>query len=148
MKFPKYSLPSLILFLLAYLSTSRLAAQQDLTVTVTDIEQPDRGRLTILLFDDEEKFGTKLEAAAYRTDLSDLSASVTHRFRDLPAGTYAIMVFQDLNENGTIDKNWIGFPKEPLSAYRMTGLGKPTWKKASITLNGKDEAVELKLLNQ
>ena len=47
-------------------------------------------------------------------------------FDDIPAGTYAITIFQDLNENGDLDKNFFGNPKEPYGfsngAKRPLGL--------------------------
>ena len=34
-------------------------------------------------------------------------------FENIPAGSYAISVFYDLNNNGQLDKNFLSIPKEP-----------------------------------
>lgn len=35
-------------------------------------------------------------------------------FPDLPHGTYALFLFHDENDNGTVDHNLLGIPTEPL----------------------------------
>lgn len=54
----------------------------------------------------------------------------------LPAGEYAIAVFQDLNANGDLDKNFIGYPKEPFGFSRnfVPRISKPSWEDASFKL--------------
>lgn len=125
-----------------------LESSADLTVIVSNIQARGAGEITILLFDAPEKFGPKIEKASHRVVIEDFGQSARHTFQDLPSGTYAIMAFQDLNNNGALDKNFIGFPKEPLVAYQMKRLGKPSFKKSSITLSDQPVSVELKLLNQ
>lgn len=48
---------------------------------------------------------------------------------DLPKGEYAIAVFYDENNNGELDTNWIGIPKEPLgfSIGKMKTFGPPSF---------------------
>ena len=36
----------------------------------------------------------------------------------LPAGEYALVVYQDINSNGKLDVNFIGYPKEPFAFSR------------------------------
>jgi uncharacterized protein (DUF2141 family) len=35
------------------------------------------------------------------------------KIKDLPFGTYAIAMYQDMNDSGHIDRNFLGIPKEP-----------------------------------
>jgi uncharacterized protein (DUF2141 family) len=55
------------------------------------------------------------------------------QFPGLAAGSYAVVVFHDENDNGEIDHNAIGFPREPLGFSNgfVLGLvsGKPTFEK-------------------
>jgi len=37
---------------------------------------------------------------------------------DVPAGEYAVAVFADSNENGKLDNNFFGIPKEPVGVSR------------------------------
>ena len=41
------------------------------------------------------------------------ATNITHSFRDLKPGTYAIAVSHDLNGNHITDTTWVGIPKEP-----------------------------------
>jgi uncharacterized protein (DUF2141 family) len=38
--------------------------------------------------------------------------------QNIPVGTYAIEVYQDLNSNGKMDSNFLGLPKEPYGFSR------------------------------
>ena len=40
--------------------------------------------------------------------------SISTVITDLPYGRYAVMVFQDMNGNKKLDKNFLGIPTEPL----------------------------------
>ena len=41
------------------------------------------------------------------------AAADTFVFRNVPPGRYAVAVQHDLNGNGTVDRNFVGAPKEP-----------------------------------
>jgi uncharacterized protein (DUF2141 family) len=53
------------------------------------------------------------------------SLSVTAVITDLPFGIYALAIYQDVNSNGKIDKNFMGIPTEP---YAFSNNYKPTVK--------------------
>ena len=54
----------------------------------------------------------------------------------LPPGEYAISIFYDRNNNGELDTNFIGIPKEPvaLSNNARPRFGPPKYKDAVFTL--------------
>lgn len=54
----------------------------------------------------------------------------------LPPGEYALSVFYDSNDNGELDTNFIGIPKEPiaLSNNARPRFGPPKYKDAVFTL--------------
>jgi uncharacterized protein (DUF2141 family) len=37
------------------------------------------------------------------------------QIEDLPYGNYAVALFHDLNENGEMDRDWLGIPSEPFA---------------------------------
>ena len=43
---------------------------------------------------------------------------VPFEFQDIKKGTYLIRVYQDVNQNGKIDRKFMGTPTEPLGFYR------------------------------
>jgi uncharacterized protein (DUF2141 family) len=65
------------------------------------------------------------------------------RFGALKPGTYAAGAFQDTNSNGTLDRNWMGLPREPWCVTRGSRgrLSPPSFASASFSVN--DAAVRL-----
>lgn len=43
---------------------------------------------------------------------------VPFEFQDIKKGTYCIRVYQDVNQNGKLDRKLMGTPAEPLGEYR------------------------------
>jgi len=54
----------------------------------------------------------------------------------LPPGEYALSVFQDVNDDGKLERNFIGLPKEPagLSNNLRPKFGPPRFKDAKFTV--------------
>lgn len=59
-------------------------------------------------------------------------------FAEVPPGRYSMAAFHDENDNGKLDTNWLGIPKEGLgSSNNAKGrLGPPSWKDASFAYDG------------
>ena len=72
---------------------------------------------------------------------------MSHTFTNIPFGEYAICVFHDENENGFIDTNFMGMPKEHVAASNMTGMGRPSFKKCEINFMESKKSVELDFIN-
>lgn len=55
---------------------------------------------------------------------------------DVPAGRYAVRVYQDLDEDGRFDMNFLGWPREPygFSNDAHAWFGKPSFGKAAIAV--------------
>jgi len=73
---------------------------------------PKEGNLVFLLYDSANTFGDFRDPFWVETWPSDGRES--YGFKDIPDGEYALMVYHDENENGRLDKNFIGIPKEPV----------------------------------
>jgi uncharacterized protein (DUF2141 family) len=76
------------------------------------------------LYDEKCKFPDpkgQLKIYTFKPDSVTLTATIA----DLPFGTYALAIYQDVNSNGKIDKNLIGIPTEP---YAFSNNYKPTVK--------------------
>ncbi|MEO8733899.1 MAG: DUF2141 domain-containing protein, partial [Flavobacteriales bacterium] len=60
--------------------------------------------------------------------------TVSCTFDSLSPGTYAVKVFQDINENGKLDTSWIGWPQEPygFSNDAPVNAGPPSFRLAAI----------------
>ncbi len=64
----------------------------------------------------------------------------------LKPGIYAAQIFHDLNENGKLDTNALGIPKEPygFSNNKKGIFGKPKFKKVSFMVKDKDIVQKIK----
>ncbi len=65
-------------------------------------------------------------------------------FEHVPAGTYGIATFQDIDGSENLSKNLLGIPKEPMGFSRNPRIrfGPPDFKDAEISL-GSNETVEV-----
>lgn len=81
-----------------------------LTVDVSDIGDA-RGHLLLVVEASADGWnGREVEAAKARIAVA--ADTVRHRFEGLPAGDYAVQVLHDANDNGEMDKNFLGIPSE------------------------------------
>jgi uncharacterized protein (DUF2141 family) len=63
-------------------------------------------------------------------------------FNSLPAGTYAVSVYQDVNENEQLDKNIFGIPKE---RYEFSNKSdRPVYERCLFDFNS-DRTITIKL---
>ena len=104
---------NIVLTLIVILFYSHVSAHPvDASIDIKGIRSPN-GTLFIGWYNSSHGF-TKPEKALYRRKMTvgELD-NVVVSFENIPAGTYAISVFYDLNNNGQLDKNFLGIPKEP-----------------------------------
>ena len=81
----------------------------------------------------------------YRLDAQ--KGTVSHTFKDLEAGTYAIVVYHDENHNKICDKNFFGIPTE---AYAFSNnmrpkLSAPSFEECAIKLQ-QDRSIDIKMV--
>lgn len=117
-------------------ATAIAADGPNLRVVATNI-QSDEGKLYVWVYDKKDDWLSD----RYRTQKSIAVAG--NRSGDritiellLPAGEYALSVFQDVDNNGKLERNFIGIPKEPagLSNNLRPRFGPPKYKGAAFTV--------------
>jgi uncharacterized protein (DUF2141 family) len=88
----------------------------DLSIKVNNVAS-NNGNINIAVFDDEASFNNPESLTArYHSGLS-LAANmgfVSVVLENLPPGKYAIIAFQDENQNDDLDTNIVGYPIEPI----------------------------------
>lgn len=83
----------------------------DVIVRVTDI-QDIKGEILVGIYDSRRTFRKVKKVMKYAVkEVSNGTETLV--LEDVPAGTYAIALFQDFNGNRKFDSNWMGVPKEP-----------------------------------
>lgn len=108
-----------------------IAHGADIAVKARDV--PDDATVVVQIYDSASSFGD------FRDPLREIRSAKTsddtYRLTDLPSGDVAILVYVDSNNNGLIDKNFIGIPKEPLGIsndYRPKGP--PVFDRAKVAI--------------
>lgn len=99
-----------------------------------DIEKVE-GHLYVAIYNSEETFMKKL-LTAFRIDVKDTPLSIP--CQGLPAGTYAISLFQDENGNGILDTAVLGIPTEKYGfSNDVRGvMGPLSYDKCNFTFSG------------
>ena len=126
---------AMIIFLVFVLqSVAQMLFAQNLTIEVRDIEKVE-GHLYVALCNSEEAF-MKKPLTAFRIDVKDTSLSIP--CQGLPAGTYAISLFQDENGNGKLDSGAFGIPTEKFGFSNDAEgmMGPPSYAKCSFIFSG------------
>lgn len=97
---------------------------------------PGKGVIRVCIFDSEEDFfHHAMECIVIESPTE--SHQITVKFQNLRVQKYALVVYQDFNKNGKLDRNWIGLPSEPygFSNNPSTLFGPPSFQKAAFELN-------------
>ena len=126
---------AMIIFLVFVLqSVAQMLFAQNLTIEVRDIEKVE-GHRYVALYNSEEAF-MKKPLTAFRIDVKDTSLSIP--CQGLPAGTYAISLFQDENGNGKLDSGAFGIPTEKFGFSNDAEgmMGPPSYAKCSFIFSG------------
>ena len=64
-----------------------------------------------------------------------VDSTVRFRFANVPAGRYAVLSYQDLNNDGSLDRSKLGLPLEPFALSNDSGRrGRPTFEQAAISV--------------
>lgn len=91
-------------------------AQGTITVKVSNLKS-NNGVARICLFDNAAAFnGEGKPVQCVAAAITNKIASAV--FQNMPAGTYAVSVFHDVNSNNKLDVNFLGIPKEGYGASK------------------------------
>ena len=94
-----------------------------------------KGQLHLALFENASQFPENA-SASQGVKLPVDAAVIKHTFKNVHWGTYAIAVFQDMNGNGKLDRNFFGVPSEPyaFSNNPVVKWKEPTFAEAAFEL--------------
>lgn len=122
----RYLLPALLsCALLAALPSSAATVE----VRVTNVAGA-KGKVNVAVCD-RERF---LKQCAYSASVPARAGETVVALRDIPPGTWAVLAYQDENENSQLDRNFIGIPKENYGFSRdaASRFGPPGFDDAAI----------------
>ena len=87
------------------------------------------------IFDNPTDFKLKTNPV-YKQIVSPSDSAVSYSFKSVSKGIYAIAVFHDTNENGSLDTKKLGIPSEGVgfSGILTKGIKPPDFEEASFNL--------------
>ncbi|MBQ5949267.1 DUF2141 domain-containing protein [Massilia sp. ST3] len=93
---------------------------------------------------DKERF---LKQCAYSASAPAAAAETVVRIEGVPPGTWAVLAYQDVNQNKELDRNVLGIPKENYGFSRDArgSFGPPSFDAAAIQVSGDTAAAAIKL---
>ena len=86
-----------------------------LEITGINVNQ---GQIYVKIYSNDRDYRNDTPYAVYV--LESTRQSIVHSF-DILEGEYLIALFQDTNNNGKLDTNFLGFPKEPVGLSNYSG---------------------------
>lgn len=121
----------ILIILSLCLSVITKAQSVKMTIEVKKV-QPGKGTVVVNIYDKKEGFlKTAFLSKTQKADQSTLKFVI-----DLPKGTYAITVFQDLDNNKKLNQDWLGIPEEPVGyGNNFRPSSKPKFNECSVTVN-------------
>ncbi len=150
----RIGLPVLCFSVFLLFSFSRLQAgrdhQESLPVYRVVVEglRKSQGTVNILLFKGAEGFPEEENRAFRQQTVKASGNSVIFKFSDLPSGDYAFAILHDENNNGKMDKNFLGIPKE---GFAFSNGYKPrspkiSFQNARITIDKKTAVTRVEMI--
>ena len=130
------------LFFLAFITNSFMVNADLLEIEIHGVEKD--GILNLVIYNSKETFEAyKIDKSEPQTGIQKylikrISKEVYKDRFEIPAGTYAISLFVDSNENQEFDTNFLGLPTEQygFSNNAMGTFGPPKFEPASFILDG------------
>ena len=130
-----------LLFAIFFSVTALCAQSHRLTLDVVGMKEK-KGNLLISVYDSAEDYLKK----PVKTLTTPADALTKRVVLELESGTYAVVIYQDLNSNGKVDRNFFLLPTEPCGFSRdaRPKMGPPRYKPASFSLN-EDTEIRIKI---
>lgn len=127
--------------ILAALSTSAMA--QDLTITFSGLAHHS-GTLKLVGYDSPASF---TQQQAWRVAEQHVSGTKPELIlRDIEPGQYSFMVYQDLNNDGRLNRNRFGLPTEPYGfSNNATLTGAPQFPQLAVQVTQQNESLKIRL---
>ena len=119
---------------------------QTLTVEITNIRN-NKGEIVLAVFDDNDSFRKEeasFEKSYHKSDIKTGKMTVEIH---LDRGTYGITILDDENNDGEMEYNIIGLPKEGygFSNFYHRGMSRPDLEDFDFSIGEKDKTVQVKL---
>ena len=120
-----------VLIFLVMVIGSNVFATTNFTLDITGIEI-NNGQIHVKVFSNEREYKNDIPYIFFV--LESTSSGIIHTL-EIPDGEYLIVVFQDTNNNGVLDTNFLGIPREPSGISNYTEGIPVGWRKHKFQVN-------------
>ncbi len=139
--FKKLSTIFELMFIVIFITSFKSFGQASLDIKITNI-QKNSGKVVVEIYNSKT---TWLKTPYKKIALSSNQDIQTATFQ-VPYGKYGITVYQDLNDNGEADMNFLGIPKELVGfGNNYKPFGEPKFESTSIEFSSTSKTQEIKL---
>ncbi len=117
------------------LLVSKMSFGQTVSVQINELKS-DKGICEVCLFNKSDGFPDESKNAVSCTKVKIKDKTAFASFKTLAPGNYAVVVYHDENNNGELDTNFIGIPKEGIGVSNNVKpkMGKPKFEAAKFAL--------------
>jgi len=114
-------------------------AQVNFKLEIAGVEK-NGGKVYVSVFNSEQSYNNR---AVFKSFTLDPNATSINTLLKLPEGEYLFSIYQDSNNNGILDTNLVGIPKEKFGFTNYDGKRVPgNFKRHKILINkNKSEVV-------
>jgi len=118
------------------------------TLNLTGVKSP-TAKIRIGFYKPTDKFPEVGKASIIKIMNPEKAGSISLNFTDIPAGHYALAMYQDMNGDEKLNKNFIGYPKEPFGFSRnfKPKLSAPKFEDCEIIFDETHTSFTVNLIN-
>lgn len=131
---------------LVFLPSAAGSANSNLAVTIKGLKNQ-KGQVCFSLFSSSRGFPGSNKRALQAKCVKLENTPVKLNIPSLKAGTYAIAIFHDSNEDGTLNRNYLGIPKEGFGFSRNPRIitGPPKFGDSAVFVAGSSTDIQINL---
>ncbi|MCB0547272.1 MAG: DUF2141 domain-containing protein [Phaeodactylibacter sp.] len=121
------------------------AENGQLIIEVNNVKEA-KGTIWVGIYDSQENYLVK-EKAIVQGFKVERAGAARYSIPGLPFGTYAVALFHDTNDNGELDRNFLGIPTEPFAFSRppRTKWRLPSFKEVSFQFTANSQRLRISL---
>lgn len=135
---------TILTFSFLLISVLAMAQQTTVTIQVNNI-QVGKGSVVLNIYDNEASFFKT--AFVSKTQVAD-NNSIKFTF-EIPSGTYAISIFQDIDSNRKLNQGWFEIPLEPVGFGNnfKPSFSQPTFNDCAVNVSDKNSNFSINLFS-
>lgn len=128
------------------LSSAKAVSSSTLSVTISGLKNQ-RGQVCLSLFASQRGFPGNSKQAVQARCVKAEDTPVAVQFSNLKTGNYAVAVFHDANNDGKLNRNFLGIPTEGFGFSQNPRVltSAPQFEDAAVLVAGSETNIDIKL---